>query len=66
MKKEYDFSTAEQGKFYHPDLKVEVPVYLEPEVSEYLSKRATAKGETLDTLVNQLLKKDIELIETGG
>ena len=31
MKKEYDFSTGVRGKFYHKDLALNLPVYLEPE-----------------------------------
>ncbi|MFZ3135823.1 MAG: hypothetical protein WA126_00355 [Thermodesulfovibrionales bacterium] len=27
MKKEYDFSKAEQGKFYRPVEKLEIPIY---------------------------------------
>jgi len=35
MKKEYDFSKGERGKFYRPDAQLNVPVYLEPDVREY-------------------------------
>ena len=28
MKKEYDFSKAEQGKFYRPTADLEIPIYL--------------------------------------
>lgn len=66
MKDEYDFSGAERGKFYRPDLKLIPPVHLEPEVLDYLATRAKARGTTLNSLVNQLLKKDIELIEAGS
>ncbi|HLQ25849.1 MAG TPA: hypothetical protein VK138_08165 [Acidiferrobacterales bacterium] len=65
MKQEYDFSKGERGKFYRPDLKLIPPVHLEPQVLEYLAERAKAKGISLNELVNSLLKKDIELIETG-
>ena len=65
MKQEYDFSKGERGKFYRPDLKLIPPVHLEPQVLEYLAERAKAKGIPLNELVNSLLKKDIELIETG-
>jgi hypothetical protein len=40
-------------------------VYLDEEVEDYLAKKAEAKGVELSDLVNELLKKDIELIETG-
>lgn len=66
MKDEYDFSGAERGKFFRPDLKLIPPVHLEPDVLDYLTSRASARGTTLNSLVNQLLKKDIELIEAGG
>ncbi len=65
MKQEYDFSKGERGKFYRPDLTLIPPVHLEPQVLDYLAERAKAKGTTLNELVNQLLKKDIELIEAG-
>ena len=63
MKREYDFSKAQRGKFYHPEAKINLPVYLEDEVKAYLSERAKAKGIGLGDMVNDLLKKDIDLIE---
>jgi hypothetical protein len=65
MKEEYDFTGAQRGKFYRPNLKLIPPLHLEPEVLDYLSERAKAKGTSLNALVNTLLKKDIELIEVG-
>ncbi len=65
MKDEYDFSKGVRGKFYRPGLKLIPPVHLEPEVLDYLAERAKAKGITLNSLVNSILKKDIELIESA-
>ena len=65
MKDEYDFSGAARGKFYHADARHIPPVHLEPDVLDYLAARAVARGTSLTSLVNALLKKDIELIETG-
>ena len=65
MQPEYDFSTAERGKFHRKDAMLALPVYLDPEVREYLAARAKAKGMELDQLVNELLKRDIELIEAA-
>ena len=65
MKDEYDFSGAERGKFFRPNLKLIPPVRLEPDVLAYLSERAHARGTSLNALVNALLKKDIEQIEAG-
>ena len=65
MKDEYDFSNAERGKFYRPDAQLIPPVHLDPEVLSYLAARAEARGTSLNELVNELLRKDIELIETA-
>jgi len=65
MKDEYDFSNAQRGKFYKPDLRLIPPVRLDPQVLDFLVKRAEAKGTTLNELLNALLKKDIELIEAA-
>jgi hypothetical protein len=65
MKSEYDFSKAERGKFYRKDAALELPFYLEPGVRDYLTERAKAKGVPVSDLVNDLLKRDIELIEAA-
>jgi hypothetical protein len=63
MKSEYDFSQGERGKFYRPDARLNLPIYLEEEVLGYLSERARAKGVEVGRLVNEILKKEIDLIE---
>lgn len=65
MKERYDFSKGQRGKFYRPDAVFKLPVYLDKDVEAYLAQKAEAKGVELSDLVNELLKKDIELIETG-
>lgn len=65
MKDEYDFSDAERGKFYRPGTQLIPPVHLDPEVLSYLAARAEARGTSLNNLVNELLRKDIELIEAA-
>ncbi|WP_213286826.1 hypothetical protein [Bradyrhizobium sp. sGM-13] len=65
MKDEYDLSTAERGKFFREGARLVPPIHLEPEVLDYLSKRALAQGVSLSSLVNTLLKKEIELIGAG-
>jgi hypothetical protein len=66
MKREYDFAAATRGKFYKAGAVLVPPIHLEPEIRDYLQARATAKGMTLNELVNKLLKRDIELIEAIG
>jgi hypothetical protein len=65
MKQRYDFSKGERGKFYKPNAVFRLPVYLDEKVERYLAAKADAKGVELSELVNELLKKDIELIEAG-
>jgi hypothetical protein len=65
MPSEIDFSKGTRGKFHRPGAKLSLPVYLDDQVQATLSALATAKGIELSTLVNDLLRKDIELIELG-
>jgi hypothetical protein len=65
MKDKYDFLTAKRGKFFREGARLVPPIHLDPEVLDYLSERALAQGVSLSSLVNTLLKKDIELIEAG-
>jgi hypothetical protein len=41
-------------------------VYLDDKVQSYLVAKAEAKGVELSVLVNDLLRKEIEIIETVG
>ena len=47
MKDEYELSTAERGKFFREGARLVPPVHLEPEVLDYLSERASARGVSL-------------------
>lgn len=63
MRKEYDFSKGERGKFYRPDLKLNIPIYLDEQVSAYVDKIASKKGTDRSAVVNELLRGDIENLE---
>ncbi|MBA2737067.1 MAG: hypothetical protein H0U50_09815 [Pyrinomonadaceae bacterium] len=63
MKKEYDFSNGVRGKFYNADAEFNLPIYLEPEIAEFVEKLATEKAVDRSQIVNMLLKKDKEIIE---
>jgi hypothetical protein len=65
MPAEIDFSKGVRGKFHRPGLRSSLPVYLDDRVQATLAALASAKGVELSALVNDLLKKDIELIEIG-
>jgi hypothetical protein len=66
MKKEYDFTKGERGKFYRAGAKLNLPVYLEPEVQARLTRAAHKRREDVSALVNRLLKREIELAEALG
>jgi hypothetical protein len=63
MPAEIDFAGGTRGKFYRPGATLNLPVYLDSEVQTRLAKLASAKGVDFSTLVNAMLRKDIELIE---
>jgi hypothetical protein len=63
MKKEYDFSKGVRGKFYRPDIKINLPVYLDSEVLDFVQKIAKKKKTDISSVVNNLIKNDIELVD---
>ncbi len=63
MKKEYDFSKGVRGKFHNADAEFNLPIYLEPEIAEFVQKLAAEKNLDTSRIVNMLLKKDKEIIE---
>ena len=63
MKDEYDFSNAEQGKFYRPLEELDIPIYLDKEVKDYFIQKIRSKEKpfSINEIINSLLKKDIEI-----
>jgi hypothetical protein len=66
MKKQYDFSKGVRGKFHRPDAKLRLPVYLEPDAAVFLRKIAEDKGTDVQQIVNDLIRRDIDLIKSVG
>lgn len=62
MRKEYDFSKAEQGKFYRPIEELEIPIYLEKKVKEFFRKKALDRNIELDKVINTILRKEMEML----
>ena len=64
MKSEYDFSKGERGKFFKAEAELRLPIYLDADVQRYLTERAADKGVPLGEMVNGLLKREIQIIES--
>jgi hypothetical protein len=65
MPSEIDFSGGTRGKFHKPDVRLNVPVYLDADVQAYLATLAAKKGIALSELANALLKNDIAILEAA-
>ena len=65
MPAEIDFSSGKRGKFYDPNATFNLPVYLDADVQAYLVPLAAKKGVPLSELANDLLKKEIAILEVA-
>lgn len=63
MPSEIDFSKAEVGKFYRPNAVFHIPLYLDRKVQDWVVLRATSKGVSVEDIANELLRREIEIIE---
>jgi hypothetical protein len=62
--REYDFSKGERGKFSRPRLKLNLPVYLDDEVVSFVQSIARRQKTDASSVVNELLRNDMELAKT--
>lgn len=65
MPTEIDFSGGKRGKFYQLNAKLNLPVYLDADVQSYLAAVAAKEGVPLSKLANDLLKREIALLEAA-
>jgi cytidylate kinase len=63
MKREYDFSKAVRGKFYRKGAELRLPIYLNSKLQKQLERLALKNGKDIGEVVNQLVQKEVELIE---
>ena len=63
MKKEYDFSKGTRGKFFRPDAKLNLPIYLDAEVQDFVQRVAEQKRTNISAVVNLLLRSDMKLVD---
>jgi hypothetical protein len=60
MKKEYDFSNGECGKFYRSGIELNVPVYLDRDVAKTVRQWARKADVSVETIVNKRLREEIQ------
>jgi len=63
MKKEYDFSKGERGRFYRSDIRLNLPVYLDDDVAEFVERYAQQKKIDVQTSVNAILRSNKEMLQ---
>jgi hypothetical protein len=63
MKEEYDFSKGVRGKFYRPNASLRLPIYLDSTLQAHFENIAKKKGKDIGELVNNFLRKEMELLE---
>lgn len=63
MKKEYDFSKGVRGKFYRPDVRLKIPIYLDDDIAEFVEKYAAQKKVDAQTVVNEILRHNKEMLQ---
>ena len=64
MKKEYDFSKAERGKFFRPNAELNIPIYLEPQIAEAVREHARKRSTNVGSLVNEWLRRELSARQT--
>lgn len=65
MKAEYNFSKGERGRFYNPDTILHIPVYLDPDVEQFIRALAQKTGQDTDQLVNEWLRNSISIVQSA-
>jgi hypothetical protein len=63
MKKGYDFSKGERGKFYRKDTQLNIPVYLDSETLSLVMTIAERQNTDVSTLVDKMVKMEIGHID---
>jgi hypothetical protein len=64
MKREYNFSKGERGKFFRPNARIHLPIYLDEERFKFVEKIAEEKKADLTSVVDEITKGDKELAKT--
>ncbi len=63
MKKEYDFSKGTRGKFHRKNVRLNLPIYLDDDVAEFVRKYAKRRKVDSQTIVNKLLRSNKDIMQ---
>jgi predicted DNA-binding protein len=63
MRKEYDFSKAERGRFYRRNAELRLPIYLGSHLQKRVETLAARTGRDLAEVVNQIVETEMGLID---
>ncbi len=66
MKKEYDFSRAQRGRFYRSDVVFNLPVYLDKDNRAFVEKVAQSNHSDVSTVVNDLIRLQKQTTSSVG
>jgi len=61
---EYDFSQGVRGKFYRPNVRLNLPIYLDEDIADFVQKYAQRKKLDVQTVVNEILRSNKEMLQT--
>lgn len=64
MKKEYDSSKGTRGKFYRPNARLNLPVYLDDDIADFTQRYARRKKVDAQTVVNEILRNNKEMLQS--
>ena len=64
MKREYDYSRGVRGKFFRKGAELHLPIYVDSATRRWLERIVMRNGKPVTELVNQLLKRDVKLLES--
>lgn len=62
MKKEYDFSKAERGKFYRKNADARLPIYLGARLQKQVESLASRTGRDMGEVVSRIVETELRLI----
>jgi hypothetical protein len=60
---QYDFSKGVRGKFYRPGVRLNLPIYLDDDIAEFVEKYAKQKEVDAQTVVNEILRSNKEMLQ---